>query len=165
VYNCTEGGAFIAGMEHRPLAEVLPLFEREVDVASELDAAAMTVDAARVTRIIDHMAGFLRGLRRSRRYASVARRLVRRGESGRRLAGIERGLAAALQPLTFASLLAQRELDRAHDVARRPGDEADYLAASASLFDTLLDVIDQLEPVLHNALERLGARSTRGRAA
>jgi hypothetical protein len=118
-----------------------------------------------VTRIIDHMTGFLRGLRRSRRYAIVARKLICRGEAGRRLAGIERGLAAALQPLTFASLLAQRELDRAHDVARRPGAEAEFLAASAALFDTLIGVIDQLEPLLHQALEQLGPRRTRGRAA
>jgi hypothetical protein len=165
VFNCTEGGAYIEGMDHRRLADVIPLLTRELDIAGELDVAAMTVDGARVTRIIDHVAGFLRGLRRSRRYALVARKLIRRGESGRRLAGIERGLAAALQPLTFASLLAQRELDRAHDVARRPGAETDYLAASASLFDTLLEVIDQLEPVLHQALELLGPKRTRGRAA
>jgi len=165
VFNCTEGGAFIEGMDHRPLAEVVARFDREVDVAGELDVAAMTVDAARVTRIVDHMTGFLRGLRRSRRYATVARKLIRRGEAGRRLAGIERGLAAALQPLTFASLLAQRELDRAHEVARRPGAEADYLEASAALFDTLIEVIDQLEPLLHQALGQLGPRRTRGRAA
>jgi hypothetical protein len=152
-------------MDHRPLAEVIPLLDREIDVAGELDAAAMTIDAARVTKIVDHVAGFLRGLRRSRRYAIVARKLIRRGDTGRRLAGIERGLAAALQPLAFASLLAQRELDRAHDVARRPGGEIDFLAASASLFDTLIDVIDQLEPVLHQALDRLGPRRTHGRAA
>jgi hypothetical protein len=70
-----------------------------------------------------------------------------------------------MQPLVFASLLAQRELDRAHDIARRSGAETDYLAASASLFDTLIDVVDQLEPVLHQALEQLGARRTRGHAA
>jgi 6-hydroxymethylpterin diphosphokinase MptE-like len=165
VFNCTEGGAHIEGMDHRPLAEVIRMLDREVDVAGELDVAAMTVDAERVTRIVDHVTCFLRGLRRSRRYATVARKLIRRGETGRRLASIERGLAATLQPLAFASLLAQRELDRAHDVARRPGAETDYLAASASLFDTLIDVVDQLEPVLHQALEHLGPRRTRGRAA
>jgi hypothetical protein len=165
VYNCTEGGAYIPGMDHRRLADVIPLLDREIDVAGELDAAAMTIDAARVTRIVDHVAAFLRGLRRCRRYATVAGKLIRRGDTGRRLVGIERGLAATLKPLTFASLLAQRELDRAHDVARRPGAETDYLAASASLFDTLVDVVDRLEPVLHQALEHIGVRRTRGRAA
>jgi len=63
------------------------------------------------------------------------------------------------------SLLAQRELDRAHDRARRSGEHADYLAASAALFDTLIDVIDQIEPALRVALIRMGPRKSHGRAA
>jgi hypothetical protein len=165
VFNCTEGGAFIEGMQHRPLADIAPLLDREVDVAGELDAAAMTLDAAREARLVDHLNGFVRGLHRSRRFATVARKLIDRGQAGPRLTQIERGLTAALAPLTFASLLAQRELDRAHDLARRPGAETDFLAASASLFDTLLDVIDQLEPALKGALVRLGHRRSHGRVA
>jgi hypothetical protein len=165
VFNCTEGGAYIPGMDHRPFAEVLPRFAREIDVAGELDAAAMTQDGGRADRIIDHVTGYLRGLRRSRRLARVARRLIERGNTGPRLAAVERGLADALAPLSFVSLLAQRELDRAHDTARRPGAEADYLAASAQLFDTVIDVIDQIEPALRVALLRLGPRRARGRAA
>jgi hypothetical protein len=165
VYNCTEGGAYIAGMIHEPLAEVAKLLDGEVDVAGELDVAAMRVDGGRGAKIVDHLTGFVRGLRRSKHLARSARRLIERGDTGNRLAGVERDLTAALQPLTFVSLLAQREVDAAHDVARRPGAEADYLAASAALFDTLIAVIDQLEPTLQAALVRLGARRTRGRAA
>jgi hypothetical protein len=165
VYNCTEGGAHIPGMEHVRFAEVLPRLTREVDVAGELDAAAMTVDGERVDRLIDHLTVFLRGVRRSRRLAKVARRLIERGNTGPRLTAVEHGLSAALAPLSFVSLLAQRELDRATDVARRAGTEADYLAASARLFDTVIDVIDQLEPALRVALLRLGPRRSHGRAA
>jgi len=165
VFNCTEGGAFIDGMQHRPLAEVLAGFDREVDVAGELDAAAMTVDAARGTQLVDHLTRFVRGLRRGRRLAAVGRKLIKRGTTGTRLANVERGLAATLEPLTIASLLAQRELARAHGVAHRSGSESDYLAASASLFDTVLDVIDQLEPALRVALMRLADKGIRGRAA
>jgi len=165
VFNCTEGGAFIPGMEHRPFAEVLPRLAREIDVAGELDAAAMTLDGGRVDRVIDHLTGFLRALRRSRRLAKVARRLIERGNTGPRLTAVEQGLAAALVPLRFVSLLAQREIDRAHDRGRRASAEADYLAASASLFDTLIGVIDQIEPPLRVALLRLGPRRTHGRAA
>jgi hypothetical protein len=165
VYNCTEGGAFIDGMIHRPLAEVLAGLDRELDVAGELDAAAMSIDAGRAGRVVDHLVGFVRKLHRSRRLASAARKLIRKGETGRRLANVERGLATTLAQITFASLLAQREVDRAHDVARRGGGEADYLTASAALLDTLLGVIDQLEPALQGALERLGARRIRGLAA
>jgi hypothetical protein len=165
VFNCTEGGAFIEGMDHRPLADVLATLEREVDVAGELDAAAMTLDASRTAHIVDHLTEYLRGLRRSRRLAKIARTVIQRGDAGNRLPGLEAGLTAALQPLTFISLLAQREVDRAHDVARRPGQAADYLAASASLLDTLLSTIEQVEPPLKAALERLGPRRTHGRAA
>jgi hypothetical protein len=165
VFNCTEGGAFIEGMDHRPLAEVAPLLDGEVDVAGELDVAAMRLEGGRSAKIVEHLTGFVRGLRRSKHLARSARRLIGRGDTGDRLAGVEHDLAAALQPLTFVALLAQREVDAAHDVARRPGEETDYLAASASLFDTLIAVIDQLEPTLQAALVKLGARRTRGRAA
>lgn len=165
VYNCTEGGAFIEGMHHAPLAEVAARLTEPVAVGDELDGAAMTVDGGRTARIVDHLTGYVRGLRRSKHLARSARRMIERGDPGGKLAGVERHLAGALQPLTFVSLLAQREVDAAHDVARRPGEATDYLAASASLFDTLLSVIDQLEPTLQAALVRLGARRTRGRAA
>jgi hypothetical protein len=165
VFNCTEGGAFIEGMDHRPLAEVMALLDREIDVGGELDGAAMTLDSTRTAHIVDHLSEYLRGLRRSRRLAKIARTVIQRGDAGNRLPGLEAGLTAALQPLTFISLLAQRELDRAHDVARRSGQEGDYLAASASLLDTLLGTIEQVEPALKAALERLGPRRTHGRAA
>jgi len=165
VFNCTEGGAFIDGMDHRPLAEVLALLDRELDVAGELDAAAMTVDATRTPNIVEHLTGYSRGLRRSRRLARIARTVIQRGDAGNRLPGLEAGLTAALQPLTFISLLAQRELERAQDIARRPAEATDYLAASASLLDTLLEIIEQVEPALKAALDRLGPRRSHGRAA
>jgi hypothetical protein len=129
-----------------------------------LDAAIASADDARRARLVAHLSGFVRGLRRSRRLAEVARKLIRRGHTGARLAGVERSLAAELRPLAFASLLAQREVDGAHDIARRPGAEADYLAASAALLDTLIDVIDRLAPALATALDRMAPR-TDGRAA
>jgi hypothetical protein len=165
VFNCTEGGAFIEGMDHRPLADVMAMLDRELDICGELDAAAMTLDSSRTAHIIDHLTEYLRGLRRSRRLARIARTVIQRGDAGNRLPGLEVGLTAALQPLTFISLLAQREVDRAHDIARRPGQAADYLAASASLLDTLLGTIEQVEPALKAALDRLGPRRTHGRAA
>lgn len=165
VYNCTEGGAFIDGMRHVPLADVLAKLDRTLDVGGELDAAAMSIDAGRSAKVVEHLQGFVRKLHRSRRLASAARKLIAKGETGRRLVNVERGLAATLAQMTFASLLAQREVDRAHDVARRPAEVTAYLAASSSLFDTLLNVLDQLEPALQAALERLGARRIRAIAA
>jgi Protein of unknown function DUF115 len=169
VLNCTEGGALIDGMEHRPLAALIAELDAggrgAVDVAGVLDAAQASVDEARHARLADHLGGFVRGLRRSRRLARVARTLIERGKTGPRLARIERELTDALRPLRFASLLAQREVDRAHDVARRPGAETDYLAASAALLQTLIGVVDHLEPRLTAALGRMADGRTHGHAA
>jgi hypothetical protein len=175
VFNCTEGGAFIAGMDHRPLAEVIAQLDPAhrdvepgappVDITGVLDAVVASADDGRTARLVDHLHGYVRGLRRSRRLARIARTLIHRGRTGKRLATIEDSLAAELRPLGFASLLAQREVDRAHDVARRPGAEADYLAASASLLDTLIAVIDRLEPALATALDRVTAGRLHGHAA
>jgi hypothetical protein len=161
VYNCTEGGARIEGMDHRPLADVVPRLATTVDVAAAIDAHRG--NATRPEHVREYFRAALRGLRRCRRLAKRARRLIRHGVTDHRLAEVESSLAAALRPLEFAALLAQRELDRAQDAARRP--DADHLAASASLLDTLTGVIHHLEPALQAALERLVPRRSDERAA
>ncbi len=149
VFNCTEGGAFIEGMDHRALADVVPELVAGVDAASLLDDAIANVPARRRGQLLNHIAGYVRGLRRVGRLARRARVMVKEPE---RLGAVERELGAALKPLTFASLLAQREIELAHDVARREG--SDYLAASAKLFETLVRVVDDLQLVLASALAR-----------
>lgn len=165
VYNCTEGGAYIEGMIHRPLAEIAPALATPIDVAAVLDAAIARSDPeARRRRLAGHLGRYLHGLRRSRQLAARAAMAIARGETGATLERLERSLARALRPLGFVSLLAQREVDRAQDLARRTASSGDYLAASASLFATLGAVVDQLEPVLARALERLD-QEPHGRAA
>ncbi len=149
VFNCTEGGAFIEGMDHRALSEVVPQLVAAVDAGALLDDAIANVPAERRGRLLNHIAGYVRGLRRVGRLARRARVMVKEPD---RLGAVERELGIALKPLTFASLLAQREIELAHDVARRDG--GDYLAASAKLFETLVRVVDDLQPVLASALAR-----------
>lgn len=166
VFNCTEGGAFIEGMEHIPLAAVTPTFEREIDVRAILTDATARLDGERHTRLVDHLNGFAQGLRRARRLAAIARTQIARGHAGPRLKRIEKALATTMRPLAIASLLAQRELERADDTSRRQGSEADYLDASVALMTTLDSVIDQLEPALTRALAQLSPnKGQHGRAA
>ncbi len=159
VYNCTEGGAFIEGMVHTPLAEVTPKLAAPIDVAAVLAGAAAAMDVDRHAKFVDHLSAFARGLRRARRLGKAARIEIARGNTGPRLEKIEKALAATLRPLEFASLLAQREVDRADDVARRAMSEREYLTATASLMTTLDSVIEQLEPALTRALAKLGPGS------
>ena len=152
VYNCTEGGAFIDGMNHCRLADLA--FPGEVDVAALLDGA--TRDMRERTRAVaDHVRHYKRRLARCRVLATRARQLMAAGKTGPRLERLEQNLSRALAPLAFVSLLAQREVDRAHDVALRGATEDEYLAASAALLATLDDVIGQLEPALSRALGEL----------
>jgi hypothetical protein len=168
VYNCTEGGAFIEGMDHRALAEVAPLLTGTIDVAAELDAVIASVDpVARRRRMAEHLTSYARGLRRAGKLAEKARRLARRVNQSpivqAELNNVERELSAALKPLVFASMLAQRQIERAEDVALRDGAARTFLDASVALFDTLIDVVDHLEPTLRDALARLTPPRTRAR--
>jgi len=147
VYNCTEGGAFIFGMSHVPLAEVTPRLASPADIAGTIAGANVDRDA-RAAQLAKHLHGYVVGLRRCRQLAGRARTLITSGVTGTPLERVERTLARALAPLGFVSLLAQREVERAHDIADRAASAADYLAASAALLETLCGVIDSLEPVL-----------------
>ncbi len=165
VYNCTEGGAFIAGMTHVPLAEVAATLVEPIDVTASLEAASVTLDAARRSRFVEHLARFTRGLRRARKLAKLVRAHIAKGNTGPRLERLEQQLAATMRPLEFASMLAQREVDRADDIARRPSTEREFLAATTSLMTTLETVIEQLEPALGRALAKLGPTRPHGTPA
>jgi hypothetical protein len=97
------------------------------------------------------------GLRQIRHHTKRARRYARTQDE-HNLAKTERQLTTVLRPLPFVSLLAQREIERAHDVAVHADTADHYLAASTTLFDTLIGVLDVLEPVLNGASVSLDDR-------
>lgn len=153
VFNCTEGGARIEGMQHRPFAEVV--LTETVDARAVLAHTVVDADhrAATVER---QLASHLARLRRARGLAVHANFLIARGGAERDLVRTEKALVDTLAPLEFASLLAQREVERAFEVAAHDGGFADLLAASSALFATVVDVIDQLVPILSAAHARMG---------
>jgi hypothetical protein len=156
VFNCTEGGAFIEGMQHRPLADVLAELGPRVDASALIDGAVTAVGRDRRVRLDKHVAALVRGVKRVRRLATRAKQLARDPRKADELAGVERALATTLEPMPFVSLLAQREIERANVVAQHAATAERYLAASMTLFDTLLDVVRVLEPALGTAAKELG---------
>ncbi len=149
VYNCTEGGAWIEGMQHLPFAEVRSLLSRPVDAGVVFDQAIASVDAAaRRAATARRMRDHVTKLRRARRLATHARELTSRPGTERELRRTERALVETLRSLEFASLLAQREVERALDVAAHDGKLESYLAASSTLFATVIEVVDYLVPIL-----------------
>ncbi len=135
--NATEGGAFIAGMEHRTLASVLAELDLPVDVVGAIDAvvAELDVDGRRAT-----LAGWRdrtrHDLARAARLARIALRLSTQATPAalRRLARVEAQLVTVLARHDFVALPAQRSVEAALDEARRPASADDYLRASRALF-------------------------------
>lgn len=135
--NATEGGAFIDGMEHRALADVLAELTAPVDVAGAVAATRAELDAdARRATVAAWRRRTRSELTRAARLAEVALRLGRRDTPAarRRLAGVERALVALLADHAFVALPAQRSVEAALDQARRTATEDDYLRASRALF-------------------------------
>lgn len=154
VFNCTEGGAYIEGMRHVPLSAV-PLPDACVDVVAVLQRARDSIEPERSSRMVSHFETFAADLGRARKLGAVARREIAHQRTGASLARIEHALTHTLEPLAFASLLAQREVERANDIACRAGTEREYLTASSALMSILEAVIAQLEPALEHAVVEL----------
>ncbi|MFN0249717.1 MAG: motility associated factor glycosyltransferase family protein [Kofleriaceae bacterium] len=155
VYNCTEGGARIEGMQHVPFADVRALLDTPVDMSPIAAAIAETDTSSRARSVERRLRTITTHLRRARQLANRARDLIASGAPERELRRVERVLGEVLQPIGFVSLLAQREVDCAVAVAVHAGDAAVYLAGSDALFVSLIGAIDQLAPILDAA--RTGA--------
>lgn len=164
VYNCTEGGAFIKGASHRPFADVRAEITTTIDVAAALDPIMCTDVVGRTATMAKHIASITARLERVRRLATHANVLINRGASERELQRAERTLVRALEPLPFASLLAQKEVERAFSVAAHESDARGYLAASATLFGQLVNVCDYLLPVMIEAHANLATGRDHGDA-
>jgi hypothetical protein len=120
--------------------------------------------AARTASFHAHFHAYAAGLRTCRQLAVKALGLIAAGTTGDSLERTERRLSEELRPLGFVSMIAQREVERATDLARRDGTEQDFLRGSQRLFEALLSVIDELMPQLESAVGRLSG-AEHGRSA
>ena len=162
IVNCTEGGAYIDGMEHTPLADELARFTGAVDVAAVLEEASSGLDVGRRRELLRQRLGeMLTGTDRCVALASRCARLAaaagRSEQAARALGRRERELIAALEPAVFLSLLAQREISAALDQAGDGRSEEAYLAASARLFEVVAATGRYVRPLLAEALGKIAA--------
>ncbi len=154
LYDCTEGGAYIDGMIHVPLAEVLAELGPAVDVAGVLDGAVVRHDAdARIAAAARWRTTTITALRRATRLAQLGARLAKRRDraAARRLPGVERALASALAGHDLVAMLAQREIATAIDLASRNADEDTYLDATVRLLTTAAQTTARVVEVLTRA--------------
>lgn len=129
VFDCTEGGAAIAGMIHRRFADVIAAWPVRTDRIGELP-----VDPVRAERACAWVETTQHKLRRVRSIAGA----VLACTDLDRLVRLERALTTALAPIPFVSLLAQSEIEHAMQAS------ADPLAVQRALVATLVTVVDEL---------------------
>lgn len=138
--NCTEGGAYIEGMEHLPLAEAIARhMQAPLDVEGRLEGAVAGMDrAARRARMraqVEEMHDAVATcVHLARRCARLAEKTLRRPELLPKLDAAEKELVAALQPVLFISLLEQEELRAAREAGQAARTLKASLAASRRFF-------------------------------
>ncbi len=161
--NCTEGGARIAGMEQRTLAEMLAGWSAPLpDVGAALDAAVAGLDvAARRERLTGRVRDMLAALEPCLELAGECRRLAGAAAPDRRrlerLAAHERRLSRALAPVRLFSLVAQGEIVAAQEEARVARSLEQNLAAARRLFAVVERAVRELRDPLREARSALAA--------
>lgn len=161
LYNCTEGGAYIEGFEHRPLQAV---------VASQLNAADRTDRPLRMPMttghnanrgrqrmglVIRHLEEALLTIDASVQQAERCRRLSMQGTGGdflKRLATEERKLRSLIKRISGFSVLYQAEMDRARQASAQAKSLRDNLEASRALYALVSEGCSFLRPLVVQAL-------------
>jgi hypothetical protein len=159
--NCTEGGVFLAGMEHLSLREALSRYAAEpVDVAAILEAGIQRTDRRdRCQKMQKRIEEMLTALDRCAEKASALKQLCDRAAANEALlpavevAEVE--LVQALQPVLFISLLRQKEIRQAQEKAHQAETVAENLELEKRLFDVIETAAELLRPKLVHSLETL----------
>lgn len=157
--NATEGGAFIEGMEHRPLSELVELSRScRVEAPRKLAAALTAPDVpGRRKRMRERLDSMCEDLRRAVALAARCRKSMRNQGSADSRA-VEK-LQSVARRLPFLSVLLTAELC---EVDRAAGEQKTTLAeldsAEAALYGTLEREGAKLLSMIEQALESLSAR-------
>ena len=158
IINCTEGGAFIGGMEHLALADVLPTLPiLKRSITDVLDSH--TVNAAtqsRNQRMCSSTKTIARDLDRSIELARTCVRLIDKSKRSPSHLGAlqqaESSLKISLKNLKVLSLMDQKEIRNASALGQAAKNMKQSLAAARSLYSVVIEQGEQLRASLGDAL-------------
>jgi hypothetical protein len=159
-YNCTEGGRHLAGMEHRPLADVIAELPREpIAIGRAFDEAIKATDApARKRAAIKALTGYRSQITLADR---IARRLfaaARNGGSRRAMDRDQLSLEAAIAPISvIVSTLKQQDIGQVHARAQQSARLPGIDEAVLGMCETVMQACGEMVPALDTALASLGA--------
>lgn len=164
--NCTEGGAFIEGMDHVPLGDAAARYAREsFSVATAFDRAVAEIDRPgrrhRMLRRVEAMrAELTRCADRARECRVLVERARHHPERLTELKAAEGQLTHALESMPFVSAMVQPEIRAAMASGKKATGLGDVLNASARIYDAVARTGTILRPAFeraHDALRRLPA--------
>lgn len=169
LFNCTEGGAHIAGLEHLPLAQVAREWRAKLAAGDILDRARSGFDPAgrreRLARSVrETIRSLEEGLRLADRCRSLAGRSLDQPSRLEELARLEQRLGRALRGARMVSLVAQDEITGAREAARLAPTLDQNLAAAQRLYEVVERAGRLLRAPLREALARLASGSGKPRS-
>jgi hypothetical protein len=139
--NCTEGGAFIPGFEHRPLAQLLASMDLNGPapaVRSWPEAPDDATSEQRADQTRDYLQTQRQALQACERQAQACRQLALKPQAGlaylKKLEAAERELREAMRRVKGFSILYRSEIDAARQAAAQARNLAENLAASRQLY-------------------------------
>lgn len=159
--NCTEGGAFIPGMEHISLADAIARhMQQPFDVAAPFAALDARFDAAahvatiraRIELMCSSIDGCAEQARACRR---LAEKVAKNPSRAPELDAAEKLLIPQLAPVIFISALAQTVIDESLAQARAAKTMTESLRASVRLYEAVENAARTLREPLATALRGL----------
>ncbi len=160
--NCTEGGAFIEGMDHVPLREAAARYAREsFSVGTAFDRAVAEIDRPErrnrmLRRVATMRAELTRCTDRARDCQALVERARRRPERLTDLQAAEGELTRALESMPFVSAMIQPEIRAAMAAGKQATRLGDALNASARVYDAVARTVAILGPAFERAHDAVG---------
>lgn len=167
LYNCTEGGAFIEGFEHRSLQQVVASHldhqgEGEVCARMQLIGQNGKGYQLRLSMVKRHLENSLATIDASIKQAAHCRRLTMGGATGgqffKRLDAEERKLRGLIKRIAGFSVLYQGDVDRALKASAQAASLRENLDASRALYAVVSEGCAILRPLVVQALGQCSSR-------
>jgi hypothetical protein len=164
--NCTEGGAYIEGMEHVPLAEAAERYAREaVPIEPVVDRVVAQIDRERrrrhmLERVTEMRTALSRCMDQARACRVLAERARRRPEYLSKLKAAEERLTRSLESMPFISTMVQPEMRVAMAAGKQASSVEDSLDASMGVYDAVIRVSLALRGPFERACESVRRPST-----
>jgi hypothetical protein len=161
--NCTEGGAYIAGMQHMALNEAVEKhLHNEVNVGAVLQKAVDELDrGARIERMCTRALSISDAMNKSRNQAGKCLKLAKKARANNaaleQLQREERKLIEYLQPVLFLSLVQHGAIMEAVEQGSKATNVHDSLDASTKLYQVIVEAVNAIQGPLGRTMEKLNA--------